>query len=172
MTVDTPTVAVLAVGLIAAAFDIYAKRIPNWLTFGAAALALAYAGFTSGLSGLGTATGGWLMGAALFMPFFLLGGMGAGDVKLIAALAAWLGPWQSVWLAIFAGVAGGVLAVGLALARGYLQTARSNLFLMLMHWRAHGLTPVPGMTLRDSAAPRLAYAIPIAIGALCTLWRH
>jgi Flp pilus assembly protein protease CpaA len=68
MTVDTPTVAVLAVGLIAAAFDIYAKRIPNWLTFGAAALALAYAGFTSGLSGLGTATGGWLMGAALFMP--------------------------------------------------------------------------------------------------------
>jgi Flp pilus assembly protein protease CpaA len=93
-------------------------------------------------------------------------------VKLLAALAAWLGPSQSVWLAIFAGMAGGVLGLALAVARGYLRTAASNLFLMFMHWRVNGLTPVPGMTLSDSAAPRLAYAIPITIGAVCTLWRH
>jgi hypothetical protein len=41
---------------------------------------------------------------------------------------------------------------------------------MLMHWRVAGLRPVPGLTLRDGHAPRLAYAVPIALGVLCTLW--
>jgi prepilin peptidase CpaA len=172
MTPDIPVLSVVAVALTASAFDVRTRRIPNWLTFGATAGALAYGLFSSGLPGLGLSVAGWMTGAALFIPFFVLGGMGAGDVKLLAALAAWLGPSESVWLAVFAGIAGGVLGVGLALARGYIRTAASNLFLMLMHWRTNGLSPVPGMTLKDSAAPRLAYAIPITIGALCTLWRH
>ena len=78
--------------------------------------ALAYAAFDAGLPGVGIAAAGWLAGAALFFPFFALGGMGAGDVKLLAALAAWLGPSESVWLAIFAAAAGGVLGVFVALA--------------------------------------------------------
>lgn len=172
MTADVPTLVVLAVALTASAFDVRTRRIPNWLTFGATAVGLAYGLSSSGLSGLGLSMAGWLTGAALFIPFFVLGGMGAGDVKLLAALAAWLGPSESIWLAIFAAMAGGVLGVCVALARGYIRTASSNLFLMLMHWRTNGLTPVPGITLRDSAAPRLAYAIPITIGAVCTLWRH
>ena len=45
------------------------------------------------------------------MPLFLLGGMGAGDVKLLAALGAWLGPGDAFWLAIYASMAGGVIAV-------------------------------------------------------------
>jgi prepilin peptidase CpaA len=172
MTFDTPSVVAVVVGLIAVGFDVHTRRIPNWLTFGAAGVAFVYAAAGSGLAGIGTAAAGWVTGAALFMPFFLLGGMGAGDVKLLAALAAWLGPAQSLWLAIFAGMAGGVLGLAVAVAHGYLRTAGSNLFLMFMHWRTQGLTPVPGLTLRDSASPRLAYAIPITIGALCTLWRH
>ncbi len=172
MTADVPTLVVLAVALTASAFDVRTRRIPNWLTFGATAAALAYNLFSSGLPGLGLSMAGWITGAALFIPFFVLGGMGAGDVKLVAALGAWVGPLESVWLAIFAAMAGGILGLGLAVARGYFRTALSNMFLMLAHWRTQGLVPVPGMTLRDSAAPRLAYAIPITIGALCTLWRH
>jgi prepilin peptidase CpaA len=98
--------------------------------------------------------------------------MGAGDVKLLAALAAWLGPMDAVYLALFTSMAGGVAAVALAVGRGYLRQAFSNMWLMLMHWRVAGPRPVPGLTLRDGGAPRLAYAIPIAMGALCTLWRH
>ena len=49
-----------------------------------------------------------LLGVALFFPFFALGGMGAGDVKLLAALAAWLGPIDAVYMAIFTAMAGGV----------------------------------------------------------------
>ena len=47
--------------------------------------------------------------------------MGAGDVKLLAALGAWLGPAESVWLAMFAAMAGGVLGLAVAIARGYLR---------------------------------------------------
>ena len=108
---------------------------------------------------------------ALF-PFFALGGMGAGDVKLLAALAAWLGPaTQSIWRSSRRSQAES-LALVFALLRGYTRQAFSNIWLMLMHWRVVGPRPVPGLTLRDGRAPRLAYAMPIAVGALCTLWRH
>jgi prepilin peptidase CpaA len=172
MTVDIRGGVVLAIALVAVVFDVRTRRIPNWLTFGAAAAALAYGAWSGGLSGLGTAGAGWLAGAALFFPFFALGGMGAGDVKLLAALAAWLGPAESVWLAMFAAAAGGVLGLGVALAHGYMRAAGSNLWLMVMHWRTQGLSPVPGLTLKDSKSPRLAYAIPITIGVVCTLWRR
>ena len=115
---------------------------------------------------------GWFVGALLFFPFFALGGMGAGDVKLMAALGAWLGPAESVWLALFASIAGGVFGVIVALAHGYLRTALTNLWLMMTHWRVAGLRPVPGVTLAQTTGPRLAYAIPIAIGVLCTIWRR
>jgi prepilin peptidase CpaA len=170
--IDFREVVVLAVAFVAVVYDLRTRRIPNWLTFGAALAAFAAGALTAGSAGLGWAVAGWLAGAALFFPFFALRGMGAGDVKLLAALAAWLGPGESVWLAIFAAMAGGVLGLGLALARGYLRTALSNLWMMLMHWRVQGLTPVPGLTLADAGSPRLAYAIPIMIGAVCTLWRQ
>src|SRR5262245_36867263 len=172
MMFDLRGLVVLIVALIAVVFDVRTRRIPNLLTFGAAAAALAYAAYDGGMNGVGLAAAGWLAAAALFFPFFALGGTGAGDVKLLAALGAWLGPMDSLWLAMFAAIAGGILGLLVALVRGYLRTAFSNLWLMLMHWRVQGLEPVPGLTLKDTASPRLAYAIPITIGALCTLWRR
>ena len=169
---DIRVVAILTVAVIAAVCDVRTGRIPNLLTFGSAAVALVYALTTGGLGGFGFAAAGWLAGAALFFPFFALGGMGAGDVKLLAALAAWFGPGDAVWLAIFAALAGGVLGVVVALTHGYLRQALSNVWLMLVHWRIFGFRPIAGFTLRDTGAPRLAYAIPIMIGAVCTLWRR
>lgn len=173
MTIDQIRIgAVLVVAIIAVAFDVRTRRIPNLLTFGAAILALVVAIVSGGLTGTMTAVFAWLLGVALFLPFFALGGMGAGDVKLLAALAAWLGPRDAVYLAMFTAMAGGVIGLGVTLARGYTRRALSNIWLMLMHWRIVGPKPVPGLTLSDGHAPRLAYAIPIAVGALCTLWRH
>jgi prepilin peptidase CpaA len=173
MTPETfRTLAVLAVACTAVVFDVRTRRIPNLLNFGAAAAALIFAFVAAGTSGATTAAAAWLVGAALFFPIFALGGMGAGDVKLLAALAAWLGPMDAVYLALFTSMAGGVAALALAVGRGYLRQAFSNMWLMLMHWRVAGPAPVPGFTLTDGRAPRLAYAIPIAMGALCTLWRH
>src|SRR5262245_22884844 len=109
MQLEIRIVAVLIVAVAAAVCDVRSRRIPNVLTFGAAATALIFGLATTGLSGLGLSAAGWLVGAALFFPFFVLGGMGAGDVKLLAALGAWIGPAVVVWLAIFTAMAGGVV---------------------------------------------------------------
>jgi len=113
---------------------------------------------------------GLAVGLALFLPFFLLGGMGAGDVKLLAALGAWLGPGQVFWLAIYASLFGGVLAVVVAVGRGYLTNALQNIGSLFGYWRVAGLRPLPALTLENRAAPRLAYAVPIFLGTAVTLW--
>jgi prepilin peptidase CpaA len=160
----------LSVGVIACITDVRRRRIPNVLTFGAAALALVFHGMIGGLSGLQTAAFGWLAGLALFLPFFLLGGMGGGDVKLLAALGAWLGPGDAVWLAIYASIAGGVLAVVVAVARGYLSTALRNLRGLLSYWSVVGPRPMAALTLEHGNAPRLAFAVPMLVGTMVTIW--
>ena len=151
--------------------DLRDGRIPNVLTFGAIGVAFAVHTFLPQGSGLAHVGFGLLVGLAVFFPFFALGGMGAGDVKLMAALGAWLGPTLALLTALYGAVAGGVLAIGVALSTGYLRTALSNLKRMAIHWRVNGLEPVPELTLEHNRGPRLAYAIPIFIGLLVTLWR-
>ena len=160
----------LGVAVVACAFDLHSRRIPNLLTFGGAAVALVYSLVTGGPGGLLTATLGWLAGAAVFLPFFVLGGMGAGDVKLAACLGAWLGPMTALYADLYAALAGGVLALALALATGYLREAVTNVWLLLMHWKVGGIRPLPAVTLEGSRGPRLPYAVPIAVGALAAIW--
>ena len=160
----------LAVGFIACITDLRDRRIPNVLTFGAAGLALVFHGMVGGAAGLQSAALGWVVGTALFMPFFLLRGMGGGDVKLLAALGAWLGPGDAFWLAVYASVAGGVLAIVVSLARGYLMTALRNLKSLLTYWCLVGPRPMASLTLEQRDAPRLAFAIPMLVGTMVTVW--
>lgn len=165
----TPVVA-LMVALMACITDVRSRRIPNVLTFGAAAAALVFHAVTSGAGGLGAAAGGWLMGAAVFAPFFLLGGMGAGDVKLMAALGAWIGPLEALTVALYASLVGGVVAIVVSLSTGYLRTALRNVGEMVKFWVLVGPRPVPGLTLDQTASPRVAFAVPICGGLLVSLW--
>ena len=170
--IDFRAMAALLVAGAAMLWDLRTRRIPNELTFGTAAVALAYGLVAGGPWGFLIAVAGWLAGAAVFFPLFALGGMGAGDVKLMAALGALLGPVEAVSLAIFASIAGGVFGAIVALYHGYLRQAGINVWLMVMQWRTAGIQPVAGLTLRDATAPRLAYAVPIAVGVVITLWRR
>jgi prepilin peptidase CpaA len=166
------SVVVIAIGLVACVTDVRSRRIPNLLTFSGAAAGVLFHLYLSGAQGIVTAVTGWVTGLMLFLPFFLLRGMGAGDVKLLAALGAWLGPLQVIWLALFAAIAGGVLALVVAASRGHLRTMFRNTSRMLLFWYVAGPRPVPDQTLERSASPRLAYAIPIFVGTVITLWRH
>jgi prepilin peptidase CpaA len=165
-----PQVAALVVAFLGCITDLKSRKLPNVLTFGAAAGALGYHVAAGGWPGLGWSALGWLVGAAMFFPIFLLRGIGAGDVKLLAALGAWLGPMPAVWLALFTAIAGGPLALIVALSRGYARTALSNIWGLLAFWRAAGFKPHPGITLDVPGAPRLPYALPIAAGLVLTLW--
>jgi len=160
----------IGIGALACFFDLRTRRIPNLLTFGAAIAGIVYAIFEHGLAGLLASAGGWLVGCLLFLPFFLLRGMGAGDVKLVAAVGAWLGPATVFWVALYTMIAGGFLAVVLALATGYLRQALTNLSLLLMHWRLVGVRPLTEITLAEARGPRLPYALPITVGTVVALW--
>ena len=160
----------VAIAIVAAIWDLKTRRIPNLLTFGAALLAVAVHGYTGGLTGAGWGLAGWLIGVAFFLPFFVLGGMGAGDVKLLAALGAWLGPAQAAWLALFSLIAGGVMGLVVALGTGYLTQAIANIGWMFQFWKSEGPKPVPEVTLATHRGPRLAYAVPVLAGLMVTLW--
>jgi prepilin peptidase CpaA len=169
--VDVQSVVALAVGLTACATDLKSRRIPNVLTFGASVGALAFHAITMGWAGLGESAAGWLVGLALFLPFFVLRGIGGGDVKLVAALGAWVGPGQALWLGLWSAIAGGPLALLVALSRGYTRQAIRNVWSLLTFWRVQGLRPHPGLTLDAPGSPRLPYALPITVGLIVTLWR-
>lgn len=93
MVVTTLLIAAVTVyTAVAAAVDLRLHRIPNYVTVPAAVLGLAYHTFWPSGAGPLTSLAGIGVGFALLLFPFLFGGAGAGDVKLLAALGAWLGP--------------------------------------------------------------------------------
>jgi prepilin peptidase CpaA len=85
-----PHVIALVVALVGCVTDLRTRRIPNALTFSAAATAVVFHGIDAGLAGIGHSLAGLAVGLALFLPLFALRGLGGGDVKLLAALGAWM----------------------------------------------------------------------------------
>lgn len=160
----------IAVAVAGCVTDLRTRRVPNGLTFGAALGGIAWGAVSGGWTGLGWAAAGWATGLAVFLPFFLLRGIGGGDVKLVAALGAWLGPVGALWVGAFAALAGGPLALVVAASSGYLKQAFSNIWGLLTFWRVMGFRPHPDLTLANGTAPRLPYALPILVGLMVTLW--
>ncbi len=103
----------ILVGLAAAADDLARRQIANWIP--AAALAGGF-GWQIGQNGIWTgslhALGGAAVGFAVFLVFYLLGGMGGGDVKLMAGFGALLGLPGVLWAALWTAAFGGVIAIG------------------------------------------------------------
>lgn len=160
----------LTIAAAAAVTDVRSARIPNLLTVAGVLLGLAaHATWAQG-AGLAASALGAAAGLAVFFPFFALGGMGGGDVKLMAALGAWVGWRDVVSTALYAAVAGGVLAVAISLAKGYLATAMGNLGRLARWWRTVGLRPEPSLTLAHGRGPRVPYAVPILAGLMMALW--
>ena len=162
--------AIGGVAALAAVCDVRTGRIPNVLTFGAMAGGVLFSAIHAGWWGLLTSLLGGLVGLALFLPLFVLGGMGGGDVKLLAAVGTWLGPVGATRAALWASLAGGVLAVIVGISSGHLSAALRNLFALLSVWRTVGPSRIPELTLTESRAPRLAYAVAIGFGAIVALW--
>ncbi|MGH8575705.1 MAG: A24 family peptidase [Gammaproteobacteria bacterium] len=158
----------LALMLVLAAWlDMRYHRIPNGITFGGAMAGLALQCYLGGLEGLGSGLGGLIVGLAVFLPFYMRGAMGAGDVKLMAAVGAFFGPSATLLAAALTLIVGGVMAVAIlvwhgglgSLARRYLTTLN---FLVATGTLSHA-GPRPG----EAAARRFPYALAIGLG---TLW--
>ena len=100
--------------------DLRTRKIPNYLTFGAALAGLAFNFIFAGWGGLADGVLGLFLGFGLLILPYILGGMGAGDVKALAALGAWLGPKGTLYLFIYMGLAGGVMALAVLAWNGIL----------------------------------------------------
>ena len=107
----------LSVVVLAAGYDVRRGQVPNWLTFPAMAIGLTLGMVGGSWSGLGWSIGGLSLGAALLGVLYLAGGMGAGDVKLLAAVGALQGPMFVAYTFVFMGIIGGVLALYVVVRR-------------------------------------------------------
>ena len=163
---------VLVVVLAAAATDIHRRRIPNWLTLSGVCAGLALNTFLSGWRGLGTSVTGLLLGFGAYILLYALRAMGAGDVKLMAAVGAIVGPAN--WFAIFiaSALAGGVLAIILMVWKGRIkQTLLNTLYITgeLIHLRAP-YERRSELDVKDPRALNMPHGVAIAAGTLACLW--
>lgn len=159
---------ILALGLatMGAVKDVGGGRIPNWLTYGGLAAALVVRCAAWGWLGVRGGFLGVLVGGGIFYLLFLLGGMGGGDVKLMAAVGAWAGAAQAVAILIGAAIAGGILAVGYMVFRRQVLRTLLNTVELIRHHLTSGLQPHPVLNIREPSSMRVPYGLAIAIGTL------
>lgn len=173
MTHLAPSLGVALALLVIAAgtADVLTRRIPNWLVAAGAIAGFSLQCGLSGWAGAKASALGFALGLAIFMPLFLLRGMGGGDVKLMAAVGAIAGPANTFVIFILTAILGGVSALGLLLWKGGLGRALRNCAIILREV-AHLRAPYERnaeLSLDHAASPRLPYAVPIAVACLVFL---
>ncbi|MCG2771513.1 MAG: A24 family peptidase [Desulfobacterales bacterium] len=146
--------------------DLRTRRIPNYLTLGTAVAGLAYNFMSQGLPGLVSGILGMLLGFALLILPYLWGGMGAGDVKALAALGAWLGPKLTVFLFCYMGIAGGVIAVGYLVWQGILWQKIKQGWTFLLNMILCRPAGPPRPPSPADLTEGIPYGVAIAVGML------
>jgi prepilin peptidase CpaA len=158
------------VASVAACYDVKLRRIPNYLT-GAGLLSGLLMHFSlDGWKGLLGSLLAALAAGCIFLVFFMAGGMGGGDVKLMIAVAAITGLQETGSLLICTSLAGGAMGIVLALMRGAFRQTLSNVTAIAGHHLHHGLTPHPELHVQNKAMLRLPYGVAIAAGSVATLY--
>jgi prepilin peptidase CpaA len=154
---------------IAAVNDLATRKIPNrLLLIGLACALLLRLLSTHPGTALLTALGGMLAGLAIFLPFYLLRGMAAGDVKLMAVIGAFTGAEDALLIAVMAWCAGGVMALAIVLTRGRLRLVLDNLKNMLASL-IHGRSAF--VSEPQQGAGSMPYGVAIAAGTVVFLLR-
>ena len=160
----------LSVLIISAIIDFRSQKIPNLLTYPVMAIALGYHFVMSGPDGLLFSAGGLAVGIAILILPYLMGGMGAGDVKLMGAVGAILGA-RGVFVAfLFSAIAGGIYALILLLLnrryfRGFFARQSTTLKTFML---TKQFIPIPAD--ENEREPKLCYGIAIALGTLLSVF--
>src|SRR5689334_2599731 len=157
----------------AAVYDYRQRRIPNWLVLAGILTGLAMNVFLlydnpSPFTGLAFALEGLGLALLVYFPLYLLRGMGAGDVKLMAAVGAIVGPALWLWILFFTAILGGIAAVIVVLSKGRVHRTLQNLWMIMLSIR-HGQAPYnanPELDVSTDQGLRLPHGVIIAIGAV------
>jgi prepilin peptidase CpaA len=154
--------------VVAAVIDGYKLKVPNWLTLPMIASGWIVNTALFGWEGLGWSLGGTVVGLALLLPAYAIGGMGAGDVKLLAGVGAWVGVTITLYAFCVSALVGGVIAVLMVIYRRA-WTKHYYQFWMIWHEVLAIRDPEQLSTIaaeRKSSMLLLPYGIPIAIGTI------
>ncbi len=154
--------------IVAAVIDGMKLKVPNWITFPMILSGWVYATVTFGWEGLGASLLGTAVGLGLLLPAYAIGGMGAGDVKLLAGVGAWMGPITTIYAFCVSALVGGVIAVAMVLYRRAWEKHRDQF------WSIVGeITTIRDPELLSAIAAErkksmllLPYGIPIALGSI------
>lgn len=162
-----PTIIVLAVATFT---DLRSRRIPNWLVLPFMILGIGVSARLHGWHGVEQSFAGIGLGAILFGVLFMMGGMGMGDVKLCAAIGAWIGPAQLLFAIVMTGIFGGVMAVGWAVIGGFVGELFSGAGDLVFGLKERGIQPHPELVLSNPRSRKMPYAPAIALGTLISFF--
>ena len=160
-----PTLIVLSVATFT---DLRNRRIPNWLVVPFLALGIVVSTWLHGWHGLGQSFAGIGLGILLYGFLFWIGGMGAGDVKLAAAIGAWIGPNQLFFALVVTAMAGGIMALGWAAFGGWLKELFNGASDLTFGFGSAAVRQE--MALANPAKRKMPYAPAIAIGTLISFF--
>ena len=163
-----PTWLLSAVLIVAAVIDGWRLRVPNWITFPLVIGGWIYSTAYFGWEGLGWSVMGRIVGLVLLLPAYAIGGMGAGDVKLLAGVGAWVWATTTLYAFCVSAIVGGAIAVVMVLWRRDWRH-HTYQFWMIVHEIFEVRDPnalAQTAARRKSAMLLLPYGIPIAIGSI------
>jgi len=158
----------LSVAIVAAVFDWRFRKIPNWLSLAGLIAGFCAQIYLKGVGGLVAASEGFGLALLVYFPLYLLRGMGAGDVKLMAALGSIAGPLGWFVLFLVTAVLGGVVGVLLSLVYGRLYSTLWNVGQIvkeLLLFRAPYKNQ-PQVDLHHPGALRTPHGVIIAVTAV------
>ena len=160
------TPVLISVLIVAAIIDLWIQKIPNILTVPTMVAGLAYHSLANGWSGFIFSSEGLAIGIGIFIIPYMMGGMGAGDAKLMGAVGAMIGPKGCVTACLFTAIAGGIYALIVFLFNmQYLKGFISRSAITVKAF-AFTRTFIPISADESEKKPRLCYGIAIAIGTL------
>ena len=162
-------IAAFGCALVGAGWDVATRRIPNWLTYGSLAGGLVIRACFGGWHGVWYGLAGALVGGGIFFMFFLVHGMGAGDVKLMAAVGGLAGLAQVLMIVLTSAIAGGVLALFFMVAKRRVGRTLGNMWELIRYHLVFGAQSHPDINLHNPEAIRMPYALAIAAGTLYSL---
>lgn len=163
--------------LYASWIDYAQRRVPNWLNLAILASGLLFQGLFYGWrdasSGMGVGAGllGILVGFGVLIVPWAMHGMGAGDVKLMAAIGAWLGPWLTLLGFAVGALLGGVAAVVMICSSGRLVHAYANMQTIMQKMRSldTAFSEYGGAKTFGDTSQLLPYGVPLTFGTIGVL---
>ena len=162
---DTPLlILLLALLLLASYTDLRFYRIPNLITFSGMLAALTYHTITGGWNGFFFSITGLIVGTALLIIPYLMGGMGAGDAKLMGTVGAFLGTEKVLMAFLFSALVGGLYSIIMLIVfhRQYRGRAANLWHSFLRFILTRKLDSISYE--RDHAGPKLCYGLAISVG--------